>query len=80
MVQIPELAKTAITSLVRKGVVVAFSYWGFDRVLTQPENAALAEWVACGVTILIGILITQAWSWLDHSKLLNSEPPQGDRT
>lgn len=69
------LVKAAFWSLVRKGVLLLFSFFGFDRILSAGEHAALAEYVSGIVMILLGIGITWVWSYLSAQKLLCSEPP-----
>lgn len=68
------LVRAALGSIVRKGIVLVFGYFGFERILEAPEHAALADYAAGIVMILLGVLVTQVWAWLSDSKLLSLPP------
>lgn len=72
------LVRAAIGSLVRKGIAICFGYFGIERMVTAPEHAALTDYAAGAVMILLGLAITQAWAWLSDSKLLSSPPPRSE--
>lgn len=74
--ELPPLVSAAIGSLVRKGVLVLFAYFGFDRVLGQGEHAALTDWLSGLAMIGVGLVITQVWAWLSDRKLLETKPPE----
>lgn len=68
------LVRAAIGSLVRKGIVLMFGYFGLDRILSAPEHAALADYASAAVMILLGLAITQVWAYFADAKLLSLPP------